>query len=134
MIRCDKTFSELWNLTEHKNTLIAEAAHMAIKTINEFREENRKQQQEIENLKNENFLVYQKGYKQGKYDVEMDHLNGKTEEDVFPDTQNLTSICLKCGIDLSNCICSKKDKENPFFKGYRPDFYFRTTKLKEGRS
>ncbi|WP_447579946.1 hypothetical protein [Acinetobacter baumannii] len=53
LIRCDKTFSELWNLTENKDNLVAEAAHMAIKTIKEFQEENRKQQQEIGRLKKE---------------------------------------------------------------------------------
>jgi hypothetical protein len=39
--------------------------------------------------------------------------------------QDLTSICLKCGVDLGNCICKDSDgKDNPFFKGYRPTVFF----------
>lgn len=37
------------------------------------------------------------------------------------DPQILTSICLKCGVDLGKCIC---EKDNPFFKGYKPNSYF----------
>ncbi len=40
-MRCDKTYSELWNLTENEDPLIAEAAHMAIRTLNKLIEKNR---------------------------------------------------------------------------------------------
>ena len=38
------------------------------------------------------------------------------------DPQNLTSICLKCGIDLGKCICESKDT---YFKGYKPNWFLR---------
>lgn len=82
LIRCDKTFSELWNLTESKDTLVAEAAHMAIKTIKEFQDENRKQQQEIAKLN------YKLGGYAGKVHAiteEMEFLSGRLKNMINSD-------------------------------------------------
>lgn len=45
-------------------------------------------------------ISYHNGYEQGKFDEKMTslHLGGMNP-------QGLTSICLKCGIDLRECVC-----------------------------
>lgn len=56
---------------------------------------------------------------------ELEKITGENhEKSIDIDPQNLTSICLKCGVDLGKCICENKD--NPFFKGYKPNNYFNT--------
>lgn len=55
--------------------------------------------EKVEQLEKECKQAYYNGYKQGRYDEQKKNFNGI-------DPQNLTSICLKCGIDLSQCICA----------------------------
>lgn len=38
----DKTLSELWDLAEHEDEVVAETAKMAIRAIQELKEENHK--------------------------------------------------------------------------------------------
>lgn len=39
-MRTDKTYSELWNLTEHKDQTVREVAKMAINTLDGLHDEN----------------------------------------------------------------------------------------------
>ncbi|GGD05247.1 hypothetical protein [Pontibacillus salipaludis] len=54
----------------------------------------------IEKLKKEKEQAYYNGYMQGRFDEKMSCTN-----ELGMNPQNLTSMCLKCGVDLRNCIC-----------------------------
>jgi hypothetical protein len=72
------------------------------------REKNRSEllDSKIKKLEKEKLDTYHNGYQQGAFDEKMSWINqGHEEETLFINPQNLTSICLKCGIDLGKCIC-----------------------------
>jgi hypothetical protein len=124
-MRVDKTLSELWNLADDGD--VGETAKMAIKAIQKLQDESRRLKQERENLYEilANVrdtlldLVNPEGNQCG--DMLACTVSNpkcleclakqirKQIEVVYPfgNPQDLTSICLKCGVDLGKCICNK---------------------------